>query len=579
MCNHFSLLGLKSQEPFFLDQNVTEKTYSEEQVQDLTDRVFLLRDQLEAGKIFFAPHLIDDFRRSAAAIRLRPDGLVDPNTVDGSIRAATLMLKAFKYRDDTKKAIPLPKIQEAYFAFLFQQFGQLYDEFKKANVAPSVIAHSASRDPKFVANLMAGLPDIARALEQFWEGVVDAGEFHLQDSQQLKSTFSGDIFPAYSENVVSTAGLYIDTIVLPCPITRTVGLQNRFPDKEVARLVVKHVLTAMTYRDIAIADVNPPIVLILPNREDVAPSGMERLGDRIEPLAMKHAAHLFGRQFESMAHLHEFCSELRTVDKVVAELKSPDRLVFDTAWGAGAKPQLERAMHEGMPLPDGMDPDNAGDRVFSSCVSRMGQASGAQARAESYAGCPLIQAPTSWLYYTWLLEYEAIPSDVGGDQREALHIVHALTSQNEMNLEWLGNVPIDTVLEIRKQGLAEDVRAVLGQGVSDLLGTNPDNYFRTTDQVIANLDLAFAKHQQALQEAKTKKLKLYGIDVASCVVTGGIAVAAALTSNPALGAISGALGVAGLPNIKDIKSKYSQIAEDERRRKSSPTGLLFRHIK
>ena len=38
--------------------------------------------------------VIDCFRESLMAIRLRPDGLVDPATVDGRIRAMTLAIRA-----------------------------------------------------------------------------------------------------------------------------------------------------------------------------------------------------------------------------------------------------------------------------------------------------------------------------------------------------------------------------------------------------------------------------------------------------------------------------------------------------
>lgn len=51
---------------------MSSRTYTEDEVQDLTDRVFLLREQLEAGKMRFAnQELADGFRRSYEAIRLR----------------------------------------------------------------------------------------------------------------------------------------------------------------------------------------------------------------------------------------------------------------------------------------------------------------------------------------------------------------------------------------------------------------------------------------------------------------------------------------------------------------------------
>ncbi len=113
------------------------RVYTEEEIQDLTDRVFLLRQQLEAGKIHFAAHLVEDFHRSYESIRLRPDGLVDPTTVDGRIRAATLAVRAMKHRDEAKKSISLGDIQEAYFTLLFHQFGGIFDQMTKAGVTPT----------------------------------------------------------------------------------------------------------------------------------------------------------------------------------------------------------------------------------------------------------------------------------------------------------------------------------------------------------------------------------------------------------------------------------------------------------
>ena len=136
-----------------------------------------------------------------------------------------------------------------------------------------------------------------------------------------------------------------------------------------------------------------------------------------------------------------------------------------------------------------------------------------------------------------------------------------------------------SVLEIRRNGLADELRALLGHGVADLLAANPENYYRTTDQVVSNLDAAFRKHQQDLLEARQKKLKLYGIDVGSFLATGAIAVSAALTGNPTLGAASGLLGIAGLPNLKDLRSRFKTMAEEDHARRTSPAGLLFRHVR
>ncbi|MDC7712051.1 hypothetical protein [Vogesella indigofera] len=334
----------------------------------------------------------------------------------------------------------------------------------------------------------------------------------------------------------------------------------------------------MTYRDIALADVDPPIAMIVPNPDDVDDEDRNGLILRATPTICAHAKYLFERTFESLDELREFCVHLKTVDQVMKELKRPDRLIFDTEWGKDPVQQLSMSLKENF-YSLGIDEQNAGLHVFASSIGRIPQAMGAQQTANHFGGSPFINAETSWLYFTWLMEYRAVPREDNLTNRHSMHVVRALASEANNNLEWLGNVPPETVLEIRKHGLADELRELLGHGVSDLIGINPDNYYRTADQVVDNLDSAFRKHQQVLMEARQKKLKLYGIDVGVCAATGAVAVAAALTGNATLGAISGMLGIAGLPNLNDIKTKFKQISAEDKARRESPTGLLFRHVK
>lgn len=558
---------------------MSSRTYTEEEVQDLTDRVFLLKEQLEAGNIRFAnQELADGFRSSYEAIRLRPDGKVDPTSLDGRIRASTIALIAMKQREDAKKSLSLAQVQEEYYAFLFREFGWLYDQMKKAQVTPSAAAEITSQHDDMMQGLSESLPEMVDVVREFWSSVGEVAGYHLQDSRQLKAVFAGDIFPAHWENAVSTAGLYVDTIILPCPITRLGTLLKAAPSKQIVKMVIKHVLTAMTYRDIALADVDPPIALIVPNPDDANDEDRKGLILRATPAICAHAKYLFGRTFESVEEFQEFCVHLKTVDQVMKELKRPDRLIFDTEWGKDPVQQLSVSLKENTNFP-GMDEPNAGFHVFFSSIGRMPQAMGAQQAASHFGGSPFINAETSWLHFTWLLEYQGASREDELTNRHSMHVVRALVSEAHNNLEWLGNVPPETVLEIRKRGLADELRELLGHGVSNLIGINPENYFRTADQVVDNLDSAFRKHQQALTESRQKKIKLYGIDVGACVTTGTVAVAAALTGNVTLGAISGALGVAGLPNLRDIKTRFTQISAEEKARRESPTGLLFRHVK
>jgi hypothetical protein len=555
-----------------------QRTYTDEEVQDLTDRVFQLTERIESGTMNFAPHLVEGIHRSLQAIRLRPDGLVDPETVDSRIRAMTMAVRAMTYREDTKKQISIAEIQEHYFQALFANFGQFYEMGEKAGASPARVAEFFAQKDDIVRQLIGMLPEYSQMLRSFWESTLQAGNFHLQDGQQLKATFGGDIFPGHWENVVSSAGLYIDTIVLPCPILRIAPLVSNYPDQKVVELLLKHVLTAMSYSEAALAELDVPIVVIFPGSADINPQDHESLMERAQPAIRKHASYLFGRDFESPEHMLDFCRDLQTPDQVLAELRGGDRLLFESEWELRPEVQLAKIIEAGTPGLPGADVRHAGAHVAALCLGRMPQALGLQLNAIERHGSPLISADTSWRYYTWLLEYQSQPANsapvTGGE-----HIARALMAERSTNLEWLGNVPVSTVIELRKKGLAEDIRAILGEGIDELVRVNPKNYHRTADKVVDNLNAAFEAHTQKLREARAKKLKLFGLDLPKCLISGVVGVAGAWTGNVPLavaGATMGFLG--GFPNLKDIKTGWKEAAKEDQVYQASPTGILFRHL-
>ncbi|WP_124370737.1 hypothetical protein [Pseudomonas sp. R2-7-07] len=109
-------------------------------------------------------------------------------------------------------------------------------------------------------------------------------------------------------------------------------------------------------------------------------------------------------------------------------------------------------------------------------------------------------------YFNWMLGYQGGVVDRPSDDRKSMHVMRALSAEVDENLEWLGNVPAETVLNIRRAGLAEELRYLLGHGVSELIKVRPENYFRTADQGVDDLDRALAAHQTLLKDARNKKL-------------------------------------------------------------------------
>ncbi|SAF28626.1 hypothetical protein [Enterobacter kobei] len=553
--------------------------HDEDYVNDLTDRVFLIKRELEAGTLKIAAHLVDGLAESLSKIRLRPDGKVVPQTVDGRIRAMGVAVLHFVERNEIKSKFSLHELQEAYFRILFDNFGEYYQPIPKQGALPHQVANFLSKNEECVNELDSLFEEFYKRVLEFWSTAAEIGVIHLQDGRQLKANFAGDLFPAYSNNSVSIAGLYVDTIILPCPILRVGRLHNHTTKSEFCRLFFKHVLTCMTYKDIALEEIEPHIVLILPDERDYTPEKTNDLLKRSEPHTLAHAGYLFDRKFSDKNELQEFCKHLDSIDKVISELKKPDRLIFDTEWESGAENQLKRLMSDRRRVSLSWFDNHPGMEIYATCIGRMPQALSAKDNANQLGATPFINAQTSWLYYTWLLEYESSNYEANTEQIKDLHMVHALSKGHQEEFSWLGNIPADKIIQLRRKGLLEEVRETLSFGVDKLISSSPNQYNRTMQKVIDNIDVEFAKHQRFIANARKEKLKIFGLDVTPCIVSGVISIAAAYTGNVALGTIGAGLSMWGFPNIKDISTKFKERDERLNNYKNSATGIMFSHIK
>ncbi|EKN3996382.1 hypothetical protein NUG00_000449 [Yersinia enterocolitica] len=549
--------------------------FDEDYISGLTDRVFLIKSQLEAGKLHIASHLIDGFRESFDKVRLRPDGKVDPTTVDGRIRAMGAAVNHFFERDEIKKKFNITDFQEAYFRILFGNFHQFYDDFIKSKAEPYQVASFISEQKEFVEHLDLVFPELLTNIKEFWEVSYEIGEIHLQDGEQLKANFAGDLFPAYTENAVSSTGLYIDTMILPCPILRVGKLHGITNKKHFCFLLMKHILTCMTYRDLALEDIHPAIVLVLPDKRDFNSDHQDGLQERATPFILAHAQYLYDRRFESHDELFEFSSSLTDVDKVFKELKRPERLIFDTEWGAGGRAQLERQLSDPERLKSPVLNGNPGIEVMFTCTGRMPQALTARINAQDFRSTPYINAETSWIYYTWLMEYESLDFKIENEALKELHMVNALSKGMQGGFSWLGDIPLKNILEIRRNGLVQEVRNILSSGISELINSSPYDYNASSLRVIDNVDKAFIQHQRFLEKVKREKLRILGVEVAPFIVNGVFGIASVLINKPELALTSVALGNLGVPTLKDIRTSFKNREEKLANYKKTATGLMF----
>lgn len=476
--------------------------------------------------------------------------------------------------EEIKKAMPLDSIQNEYFEFIERHYGSLYKQMIEKGDNPHKVAVAISNDPERAALINKDVEEFLYILHEFWRQTAEATYIHMQDLKgKLKGYFGGDLFPSHNENLASKCGIYTDTLILPDPFMRSRFLFQRWNEEEKAYYFVKHGLSLLQYKKLACADVNTPIVVILPDMASMESDEKQYFLKLGKADALIHANRIFERDFSSFDALMDFADELDTIEKVIAEVKHPERVLFDTDLGKDLSKQIQTAMNnQEVQL---LGTDHPGVIVASLGLGKMSISNELLIKSGQLNAIPIIDAPTSWKYFTWKLEYDAKHIESESEHRN-LHITRGLQSLAKNEMEWIGNIPPEALIEMRQQDALDEIREVLSSGVDSLIHANPNNYYRTSDQIFDNIHLAFDSHKRKIEELRQKKLKFAGTDIGSWLVVGSLEITAAATGWPVYGlATVAANQLFDVPKLKDIPQSIRDLAKQSQNLKRSPVGMLF----
>jgi hypothetical protein len=542
---------------------------------ELHERVMLLKEEIKAGRVKFREGLnvLDSLQR----VRIASDGKVDPNTVDGLVRALASSVALMRFQREAKK-IPLKESQAKYFEILDRFFGKPFVEMKKYNLTPPDVAEHMASQPRIVDAFAGDADEFVEGIREFWEYYGPIVEMHLQDMRALKSVFGGDVFPSYRENIASSVGLYIDTLILPDPLLRMADFVHIMKPDQLFSMMTKHALNALQYKDLALADVEPPIVVIAPDISLLEDSYRPLLQVAGEADLLAHSAKLFSRKFANLSELTQFLDGIPNTSELVAQIADPSRLLFDSEWSGAIDKQVQRfisELDERMDVPLTKEP--IGKMVQSTLLGRMMQANDVLFKASRFHGNPLIDAPTSWQYLLWKYEYDDNRQISRDDIRDVL-ITKAISVEGSPNLGLLSGLPPEALIDLRRAGAMSELRDVIRKGIEDVDSASQASFAEVGEAVVTNLSNAFEAHRKELGDLSSARKKFFGLDVGRWVTVGSLSIGAASTGNLALAVLAASLGMVGAPSLEELLKRWREIQARKERLGRSPTGILFRHL-
>ncbi len=545
----------------------------EREKEELTEKFITVKELMQQGKIIFKQDskVIDSLLR----VRLGPDGKADPSTVDSLARAFANGIMASRYYEELRK-IPLKEVQSKYFEMVENLFGDYYHEMKRHGLDQHQFASWVSSKEVFVKEFSEKMESLNTSITEFWEAFGPVVEIHIQELEGLKCVFGGDIFPSYRKNIISSAGLYMDTIVLPDPLLQISSMfSSARPDKSLYYFT-KHALSVLSLKKVALADVNPPITVICPNFSRFDKKTSEFLFSLVKQDLIAHTEKAFGVHFKNEQHLDKFLNAIKDIETLKKSLKDSERLLIDTDWNElPLEEQWRKAEEELKMLKSDQMPMSLGQKIKFTTIGRMGQVNEIIVKSKKLNGTPIIQAPTSWQYFLWKYEYDQERSREAYPELKNIFLANAL---NHEKLLWLGNVPKEALVKLRQENALGELRGLLSKGIREIEKADENSYRQIVDDVTRNISNALDTHKNELNKISSSTKKFFGFDVTPWVVTGGISIAAASSGNVPLSLIATALNLIGFPSGtgKELWTKGRKLLEERSKIQRSPVGILLR---
>lgn len=368
-------------------------------------------------------------------------------------------------------------------------------------------------------------------------------------------------------NAVKKTLLYADTILIPDPLlpwfeSKREGEAFRFPR------TIQAAWSLLRLKPLVDAALQYPAVLVFPSWEKSLEEHDESTRDAINKLVIDAVSSASGRPIETLEQLRTFAEEhadefLNVVEQhalFVAPNGVPGEPLktgiakykeFVNLWreSSHAKKLLQ--------LPDSAV-------VLIGMVERFSPQFHLQENSQELKSHPLLCLPVHTHY--WKICCSLSTRRL---QRLLLlenNTLRALEAINNIKFAWLGNVPINALVELRKNNENEDFRRQLNSQLNVFHDATVEDMDKVTAEVARSIESLLTKHQQEISKIEKKYAKLHTGTAAMSWATAAAMYAPVLAPYVGIGA----------PLAMLAKYGWDKLNEREERRKvaQSLMGVL-----
>lgn len=465
---------------------------------------------------------------------------------------------------------PLSKIQKEYIEILRYYFSDSFKQMNEAKIDAYSMACHLAKDARNVQLITEKSKEMADKFKSFWNYYAPQIILHLQNMRTRKIAYSGSSFPKEETDLTTPLALFADTVVLPDPIyTGFIMAQHAAPE-EAARIFIENGLVAMKYADMALATTKAPLIVFAPSPYLFPNKVRDILNELANLDTVKHANHIFQFPFDDIDSVKNYFNQAQTVDMLIRSIEIPERFLFNSDVPRKPSTQAESTLSfQQEKFPKYYKDDKKLWLLFNALFGRFLQTQVYYANLDIYGAIPLIDAPTSWQYFLWSLEYKT--------QRETsikddTVIVNSLIS-TDFDIPELKNVPLNKLCQIRESNVLKDLRNIITNAIDIASIEKLDKKLaaKSAKNVVKE---SIEKHRRDLQKIR-KELISIGIHAAGQASTIGLSIGSASTGSVELATYAAISSVLGFKSLPEIVKKGKGYLEKRTEAANSAVGILL----
>ena len=495
-------------------------------------------------------------------------GIVIPESVDPILYALAL-LTAEKSFVKSCLSQNLIDIQRQYVEILRHHFEPFQKLMKQHGLDIHALAQWASQRKEFKKEFRSRTDDLFNGLAEFWKSASPVVIFHLQRMQTLKAVYGGSGFPLENSRLWANTLVYADTLVVPDPFLGTLFMSKNASAEESLYYQFKHCLNALEYGDLALSDVDPPLVVFLPILP-ILHDGMINIARELaEADLARQMSDIFEYPMRNYDDVREFFNAAGQVETLLSAIRNPKSFLLNTDVTRDPRMQAEESV------------------AYFSKAFNIGGCSGVQALLMAFfgrwlqyriccaqsaiaGGVPIIDAPTSWEYYVWGLQHESID----GKSAKDILIQHSLHDSFK-SFPFVNNITPTSLIKARQTKSLATLRTTLQQGIDEISHIAPDTHKEIAVTVSENIRNALAESSEDIKNLVKLGASVV-VETSAQGISAGLSIAAACQASIPLAVMATIMRAFGVKSVRDIKKDCQKLIDGVRQHQRNPVGLFFK---